>query len=163
MPREELKSRLHLPTRIFNGAIQRMTSEGQLREAGATLALVTHEVRFDAQQQVSVDRLMRQFEESPYSPPSTKDCAEFVGDEVVAFLVSSGRLVAVSPEVVFRKVDYDSMVSRLRDLLAEKGQLTLAEVRDLFHTSRKYAQALLEHLDSIGVTRRSGDVRLLSR
>jgi selenocysteine-specific elongation factor len=28
-------------------------------------------------------------------------------------------------------------------------------------TSRKYAQALLEHLDSQGITRREGDVRVL--
>jgi selenocysteine-specific elongation factor len=37
----------------------------------------------------------------------------------------------------------------------------VAQVRDLLDTSRKYAIALLEHLDDIGVTRRVGDERVL--
>jgi len=37
----------------------------------------------------------------------------------------------------------------------------VAEVRDRFHTSRKYALALLEHLDLTGVTVRIGDERRL--
>ena len=39
--------------------------------------------------------------------------------------------------------------------------MTLAQVRDMFGTSRKYAQALLEHLDNERVTRRVGDERVL--
>ena len=41
------------------------------------------------------------------------------------------------------------------------GSVTLSEVRDMFHSSRKYAQALLEHLDEVGVTKRLGDRRVL--
>jgi len=36
-------------------------------------------------------------------------------------------------------------------------------VRDLFNTSRKYAQALLEQLDQTGVTMRDGDFRKLRK
>ena len=43
------------------------------------------------------------------------------------------------------------------------GQLTLAEARDLLGTSRRYAQALLEHMDSEGMTLRVGDARRLRR
>jgi selenocysteine-specific elongation factor len=41
--------------------------------------------------------------------------------------------------------------------------ISLAEARDLFNTSRKYAQALLEHLDVLGVTARDGDFRRLRK
>jgi selenocysteine-specific elongation factor len=53
------------------------------------------------------------------------------------------------------------MVEKLRVTIQQKGQITLAEVRDLFNTTRKYVQALLEHLDSIGITLRDGDARKL--
>jgi selenocysteine-specific elongation factor len=43
------------------------------------------------------------------------------------------------------------------------GSITLAGVRDLFGTSRKYAQAYLEHLDGEHVTLRRGDERVLRR
>ena len=41
------------------------------------------------------------------------------------------------------------------------GTVTVAQVRDLFGTSRKYVLALLEHLDAQGITRRIGDERVL--
>jgi selenocysteine-specific elongation factor len=38
--------------------------------------------------------------------------------------------------------------------------MTLAQFRDHFGTSRKYAQATLEHLDRLKFTRRVGDDRV---
>jgi selenocysteine-specific elongation factor len=55
------------------------------------------------------------------------------------------------------------MVDRIQKEIQQKGSITLAETRTLFNTSRKYAQALLEHLDAIGVTVRDGDFRKLRK
>ena len=55
------------------------------------------------------------------------------------------------------------MVRRVEAALREQGQISLAEVRDLLSTTRKYVQALLEHLDAIGLTVRDGDVRKLRK
>jgi selenocysteine-specific elongation factor len=43
--------------------------------------------------------------------------------------------------------------------LDEHGSITLATFRDLFGTSRKYAQAVLEYFDQQKLTRRTGDER----
>lgn len=163
IPREELKSRLKLSPRPFNAVIKKLVADHSLREAGSAVAKIGHEIKFDSGQQAKVEVLMRKFVQSPYSPPGLKECQSEAGEETVNALIELGQLVAVSPEVVFRKGDYDSMVAALRAALASKGQITLAEVRDLFKTSRKYAQALLEHLDAIGVTMRDGDYRKLRK
>ncbi len=42
-----------------------------------------------------------------------------------------------------------------------QGQVTAAQVRDQFNTSRKYAVGLLEYLDEKHVTKRVGDARVL--
>jgi len=157
MPREELKSRLKLAPRLFNAALKRL----ELAEGGAWLALPGHEIRFSAEQQSRVNALLKKFAAVPYAPPSVKEGQAEVGEDVYAALVELGQLTQVSPEVVFRKADYEQMVAAVRDLLAQKGQITAAEVRDLFNTSRKYALGLLEHLDSTGVTKRDGDFRRL--
>ena len=47
------------------------------------------------------------------------------------------------------------------EALAGRGRLTVAQVRDMFKASRKYALALMEHLDARGVTARVGDDRVL--
>ena len=106
---------------------------------------------------------MRKFEQNPYSPPSVKECQAEVGEEILNALVTLNKLITVSPDVIFRKEDYDLMVSDIRKTIERNGRITLAEVRDLFKTSRKYAQALLEHLDATGVTIRDGDFRKLRR
>jgi len=47
--------------------------------------------------------------------------------------------------------------ARVRALIESEGAVTLARLRDELGTSRKYAQALLEHLDLRRVTRRLDD------
>ena len=86
-----------------------------------------------------------------------------VGEEVLNALVEREDFVIISSDVIFRKEDYDLAVRQIQSALTQSEKMTLAEVRDLFNTSRKYAQALLEHLDSIGVTMREGDHRKLRR
>jgi selenocysteine-specific elongation factor len=159
MPREELKSRLKLPPRLFNLVLHRMAMENILTEAARWVALPGHAVKFSPFQQVKVDQLMAQFAESPYAPPTVKECQALTGEDIYSALVDFGDLVPVSDEVVFRRLDYQTMEDKILLTLRQKGQITLAEVRDLFQTSRRYAQALLEHLDAIGVTIRDGDFR----
>ena len=163
MPREELKSRLKLSPRLFNLFMHRLASENVLDEAAKWAALPGHTVRFSPFQQVKVDKLMERFDAVPYTPPSVKECQAEVGEAVLFALLEFGDLVAVSDELVFRKSIYEKMVERIHLTLQEKGQISLAEARDHFNTSRRYAQALLEHMDAIGVTVRSGDFRRLKK
>ena len=78
-------------------------------------------------------------------------------------MIEQGELVSVSQDVLFLKSDYDEMVSHIKQKIVAQGQITLAEVRDMLNTTRKYVQALLEHLDTIGVTMRDGDARKLRK
>ena len=50
-----------------------------------------------------------------------------------------------------------------RKLASLSGDITLAGVRDITNSSRKYVLPLLEYFDSKGVTRRVGDKRILLR
>ena len=165
MPREELKSRLKsypsLTPHVFSLALARLVNEGQMAERGPLVLKAGYQVRFTPQQQALVDGLLARFAAAPYAPPTVKDCQAEVGDELFAALLELDYLVLVSAEVVFRREDYERMVSTIRQLLGERGALTAAEVRDYFDTSRRYSLALLEHLDAAGITQRDGDIRRL--
>ncbi len=162
MGREGLRSALRLEPRVFNGLMARAATEGLVADEAATVRLPGHEVRFSPQQQQAVDDLLAQFRAAPYVTPSVKEAAARVGEEVLGVLLARGDLVQVSPEVLFLRETYEEMVARIRAHIRQQGSITLAQVRDLFQTSRKYAQALLEYLDSVGVTRRVGDERVLA-
>lgn len=161
--REELKSKLKLAPRIFNVFIAKLIEDKALTENRAFIANIGYEIQFNGQEQAKVQILMRAFEQNPFSPPSVKECQSEVGEEVVNALIESNKLAAVSADVVFQTKDYDLMVNEIRKTLEKNGKITLAEVRDLFKTSRKYAQALLEHLDANNITMRDGDFRKLKR
>ncbi len=161
IPREELKSKLKLQPRVFNAVVTLNVKRLTLSEHANLIARPDHKITFDAGQQAKVQGLMRKFAANPFGPPSVKECQSEVGEEVFAALVESGELTAVSAEVVFRAKDYEAMVAKVKSALKQNGQVTLAEVRDLLDTTRKYVQALLEHLDALGMTVREGDVRRL--
>ena len=163
MPREQLKSRLKLGGREFNAVLSRLSAETRVAEAGALVSLPGYEVHLTSQQEANASALMAKFSRAPFSPPSIKECQAEIGDELFSTLVEMGELVPVSNEVVFRQSDYRVMVEEVRQRLVTKGTLTVAQFRDLFNTSRRYALAFLEHLDNIGVTVREGDLRRLRR
>jgi selenocysteine-specific elongation factor len=82
---------------------------------------------------------------------------------VLSVLFDRGELIPVSAEVFFDPQTYEELVAQVAAYIDEFGSITVAQARDRFGTSRRYVLALLEHLDSIGFTRREGDVRVLGR
>jgi selenocysteine-specific elongation factor len=77
-------------------------------------------------------------------------------------LRSAGRAVRVSRTLHYHPEVLAEVRVRVIALAQRRGgPITLAEVRDELGTSRKFAQALLEHLDSERVTIRRGEERHL--
>jgi selenocysteine-specific elongation factor len=163
MPREELKSRLQANPRSFNLFIKKMVSDNKVVEGGTWVALSGHEIKFDTRQQTSAKKLMDQCAANPFSPPTIKEMQAVAGEEMVTALLDMGELVQVSPEVAFRTTDYELLLKKIRNHIEQHGQISVAEARDLFNTSRKYILPLMEHLDSSGVTVRDGDFRRLKK
>ena len=120
-------------------------------------------MRLSPEQEHKVGLLVRLLEANRYAPPSRQEAEQQVGlePEVVEALVEQGRLVKVGDGLVFTRDVYDEMVAKVVDYASAKGRITVAEVRDMFGTSRKFALALMEYLDEVKVTRRIGDERVL--
>jgi selenocysteine-specific elongation factor len=81
--------------------------------------------------------------------------------EMLGALAADGKAVIVAEGVVFSPAAYEEMVKRVVAQIKKQGKITVAEVRDLFQTSRKYAIGLMEYLDAQKVTRRTGNERVL--
>ncbi len=161
MPKEEIRSRLGLTPKALGALIAKLAAQGRVVDAGQGLRLSEHTPRFAPDEERRVTALLAQCARDPYNTPSVKMCIEAVGEEVYAALLDQSRLRQVSSEVVFLEETYQAMLTRVRQVMGEKGTLTVAEARDLFGSSRKYVLALLEYLDAQGVTQRVGDERKL--
>ncbi len=154
MPQEELRSRLALDPRSFAAVSQHL---GTVRVGASVAALDGFVAAPNVEQQRQIDAWLIMLRASPASPPA--DGA--IDGALLAYLIEKGKVVDAGNGIVFAGDAFGDMVSRVRLQIEHAGSITLAETRDLFGTTRKYAQALLEHLDRLGITRRSGDERTL--
>ncbi len=157
MPKEELRTRLKLSPRLFGSAVKRWLEEGKLTENAAGAGLPGREVKLSPVQQKTVDAFLRDLAANPYAPKSDNKPDE----ELLACLVERSQAIALADGVVFSSAAYREMVQKTIARLTEQGTITVAQVRDMFGTSRKYSQALLEHLDAERVTQRIGEEHVL--
>ncbi|MFC1911694.1 selenocysteine-specific translation elongation factor [Chloroflexota bacterium] len=156
MPKLELSGRLK--SGAYSVAIlRRLIDQGIVVEEGNTVRLPAHRIKLTPAQQTKLDAFLHSLNQNPYAPP-----ADLTPEpDLLNLLVEQRQVVKVSGGVVFTTSAYDEMVAKVVAHIKTHGKVSLAEVRDLFQTSRKYAQALLEHLDAKKITRRVGDERVI--
>jgi selenocysteine-specific elongation factor len=114
------------------------------------------------------DKVVEAYQQAGFQPP---DAGSFAGQaggnaanlqDLFEVCVAEGFLVPVADDV-FLHADVDAeMRRRVTERLANGPGATVAEIRDLLGTTRKYAVPFCEYLDRVGVTRREGDLRVLA-
>src|SRR3954463_15973316 len=79
-------------------------------------------------------------------------------------LREAGRAVRVGRAMHYHADALAEIRAVVERIISDEGSITLARLRDELGTTRKFAQALLEHLDAAHVTlRRPDDTRVLRR
>ncbi len=157
VPKENLKSRLKLSSKTFNSIVPQLIEEDIIVDEGAVLHLPEHEISLTDGQQKSVDLFLKALTANPYAPVIDS----MADTELLNLLFEQGKAIKVSDNVIFSPQAYRQMVQKITEYMKSKGKITVAEVRDLLATSRKYALALMEYMDEQKVTRRVGDERVL--
>ncbi len=104
--------------------------------------------------------LERRLREARFEPPLD---AELDPAELAA-LRAAGRAIRVSKALHYHPEALEEVRRRVVALAGRHGgAISLGDLRDELGTSRKFAQALLEHLDAERVTIRRGDQHVLRR
>jgi selenocysteine-specific elongation factor len=170
MGRGEVRSRLQgllpgsdLPVRLFNAIVDKAQRAGAVDADDNVIWRVGFVVTLTLEQQMLIDYVLATFADAPYAPPGEADVLRQLGNQsaLLDLLLEQEQLVRINGGVLFRQQDFAAMVEAVRTMAQEAGSITLAQVRDRFDTSRKYAQALLEEMDARRITRREGDLRVL--
>ncbi|MBI2831258.1 MAG: selenocysteine-specific translation elongation factor [Chloroflexi bacterium] len=156
MPKEELRNKLKMGASAPS-ILQKLIDEAVIIEEKTGVRLPAHKAQLTLAQQAKVDAFLDSLRKNPYSPPS-----DLIPEpDLLNLLVDRRDVVKVAEGVYFSVKTYDEMVAKVVAHIKASGKVTLGETRDMFQTSRKYAQALLEHLDAEKVTKRVGDERVL--
>ena len=113
-----------------------------------------------------LDRVIAELDKAGLSVPAPKQIAQEINvppqavTEIIKVGVAAGELIRIEEGIIYSADTYRKIVEQLRADFKDR-QFSASEFRGHMDTSRKYAIPLLEHLDSKGVTKRMGDVRVV--
>ena len=157
VPAQEIRSRLNLSQPVYQRALARLVEEQIVVDERQSLRLPDHEITLTPKMEEEASAYLNSLQKDPYSPPSDQR----VSPELLGVLIDQGKVVRVTDGVIFDASAYREMTERIVQHLKDQGNITVAEARTMFNTSRKYILPLLEHMDQQQITRRTGDERVL--
>ena len=158
IPKEQLRNQLNLPPNLYNDILALLLSTQQVAQHGTLVHASDHQVSVSSLQAQQINAYLQQLEVNKFLPPTDLN----LDPELLTYLVSEERVVKVNEEITFTVEAYQMMEATIIDYLKKHQKITVADVRDMFDTSRKYALPLMEYLDQKKITRRTGDERILT-
>jgi len=150
------------PDDQFQTALRYLEQAGRLKHSQQFYHLPDFAPALDDAMTREADRIVVEMEQAGHNYLSLEELeARHPGcRRTLNFLRDDGRLVIIGSQYVMTGPTWRAIVEYVGEKLTQDGQVTVAEYRDRFGSSRKYALPVLEHLDRISVTRREGDVRV---
>ena len=170
MPAAELRQKLFRQITPAEGdaLLEVFRAEGRMKRAENRWALAEFSIRLTKRQTALRDALLERFLRGGPEPDTVEAVLDSIPPErreearqVLESLLTGGELVRLSPELCWHREVFQKGLDILRTLCADHGAVTLAEVRDAFDTTRKYALLFLEACDRRQITVREGDCRRL--
>ncbi|MEO7804814.1 MAG: selenocysteine-specific translation elongation factor [Actinomycetota bacterium] len=122
------------------------------------ITMPSHKVQTQGPEQTA---LLEYLEASGASPNTLPELHTTFDPGLIRSMIRSGSLVQISDQLVYTAHWIEDLKKIVAKQVTNQGPFTVADFRDMIKTTRKYAIPLLEYLDSLGFTVRSGDKRTL--
>jgi selenocysteine-specific elongation factor len=142
-----------------------LAAQGVLTVDGDLVSLPGREAELTDEESELSRRVLERFAEAGLQPPSPGDLTRDLSakpqilEGVIRYLTERGKLVRLPGGLILAASALDDLREELRGTGWER--FTVPRFKERFDLSRKWAIPLLEHLDSVGFTRRLGDERMI--
>ena len=157
VPAQEIRSRLDLSQPVYQRALVRLVEERIVVDERQSLRLPDHEITLTPKMEEEALAYLNSLQKNPYSPSGDVK----ISSELLGVLIDQGKVIRVAEGIIFDATAYQTMTHKIVEHLKAQGNITVAEARTMFDSSRKYILPLMEHLDQQQITRRNGDERVL--
>ncbi len=170
MPRVELRSQSQRLTdaATFKAALSALIHKNQLVEKDKKIALAGYKMAISAKEMELAERIESEFIRAGYKTPLVREVQEKLDipdksfQNVLSFLYEQDRLIRLDEKVTYPSATLEKAKDFVVEYIRKNQSISMADLRDAMDFSRKYAQPILEYLDSIGITKRVGDRRVLT-
>lgn len=147
---------------VFDLYIDMLAEQETVRRHQEFLSLPTFEIQKDATYQKAEKIICDTFQQAAYdfakfSEIDFKGIDRGTADDIIMGMVDRQEVVKLAEDMYTLSSFVENAKEKIIERLKENGGvITIAEVRDMFGTSRKSAKPLLEYMDSIKVTKKTG-------
>jgi selenocysteine-specific elongation factor len=167
MKKDELRSKIayHLDVKLFNTVLKQLQTEGEAVVEGDLARLESHKVKLREEEEAAQKKLEQIYLKAGLEPPYFRDIAGQLGQrdvkEVVSFLLKENILVKVKEDLYFHAKAIEDLKKKLVAFLTDNAEITTSEFKQMTGVSRKYMIPLFEYFDSMQITMRVGEKRVL--
>ncbi len=146
---------------VFDKILEMLIDDGCLRRVDEFLCTPEYEVKkdgtYDKVSGILLDTFGKaKYDFARYSEIDFKGVDRMIGDDILNILLEEQKIVKVTDDMYTLKEYMERAKEVIKEKLREDPLITIAQVRDLFETSRKSAKPILEYMDSIKVTKKTG-------
>jgi selenocysteine-specific elongation factor len=152
---------------LVSSLIDGLEASGRVVANCRSVALAGHEPKLSQAERKLKREIAEAYRIGGFSPPDPSEWTikgnprSSTVSELLALLVDEEQIVEVGPGLYLDRDSEAEMRRKVTERLAEGRSMTMADLRDLLGTSRKFAVPIGEYLDRIGWTRREGDARTI--
>lgn len=170
VPKEELKTKAFGAgdNRLYAHLMAELVATHKVEETGDFVRQPGFSPAIDPKSAGARERILQALLQGRFAPPGLDEITRRAGDgasfdRIFRALRDAGLVVEVAGGIFFHRDVLEEIKRIVADEVSSKGNITVASLRDRLGTSRKYALTVLEYFDSIKLTKRVGDARVLLR
>lgn len=146
---------------VFDKIVELLEEKQAVKRVDEFMCTPEYEVKKDATydkvRKILLDTFTKaKYDFVRYSEIDMKGVAKDVADDILNILLEEKEIVKVTDDMYTLMSNMESAKAIIQDKLKENPLITIAQVRDIFETSRKSAKPILEYMDSIKVTKKAG-------
>ena len=164
---EEYKSRVFrgMPDNVVLSLIEELADGKKIKIDGLLVSSFGFKIKTDDSYDKLASEIEAIYKKAGVIVPSKDEVLIKIKDKnknkVIESMINENRLVMVDKQLLFHKDVFDECMKLMKDFIAENGEITLGQFRDIIGASRKYAMAILEYCDAKKITKKIGDSRKL--
>jgi selenocysteine-specific elongation factor len=153
---------------LLQAVVDRLVKAKKLVGDGKRIARADFKPKLSVNQRKLKDRIVEAHSSAGFAPPEPSSFTNQAGGNAAALkdifevAVAEGHLARITDDFYLHADTEARMCRAVTERLRAGPGATVAEIRDLLGTTRKYAVPICEYLDRIGLTRRDGDLRVLA-
>jgi len=166
MDREELKSALGLvDSPLFDILIERGIEAGEVFVKGSMIRVGTKDMILSQDDSEKLKAVEEKIRSKGFEFVRIEELEGHAGDRnalvnSIRLLEERGRIRRITAGAYMHADLYREVITSVRDVMIAEGSVSVGKFKEMFGVSRKFAVPLLEHLDTVGFTRREGNERV---